>query len=103
MATRNPRISVMLSDDHYRLLSEFARQQGISRSAAMSSIWAEAVPTVQRVVDLINEAGKAKEGIGDVVRRMAEEAQAEMLPHARAAVEQFDIFESRVKQEIERK
>lgn len=100
MATNKPRITVTLEQDHYDILSEFARQQGCSMSSALAEIWAEAVPTIQRVVKLIAEAEQAKASVGDRIRDIATEAQEAMIPHARAAVAQFDIFEKQVTEAI---
>lgn len=100
MATKKPRITVTLEQDHYDILSEFARQQGCSMSSALAEIWAEAVPTIQRVVKLIAEAEQAKASVGDRIRDIATEAQEAMIPHAREAVAQFDIFEKQVAEAI---
>lgn len=100
MATNKPRITVTLEQDHYDILSEFARQQGCSMSSALAEIWAEAVPTIQRVVKLIAEAEQAKASVGDRIRDIATEAQEAMIPHAREAVAQFDIFEKQVTEAI---
>lgn len=100
MATNKPRITVTLEQDHYDILSEFARQQGCSMSSALAEIWAEAVPTIQRVVKLIAEAEQAKASVGDRIRDIATQAQEAMIPHAREAVAQFDIFEKQVTEAI---
>lgn len=102
MATNKPRITVTLEQDHYDILSEFARQQGCSMSAALAEVWGQAVPTIQRVVKLIAEAEHAKASVADRIRDIATEAQEAMLPHAREAVAQFDIFEEQVKEAIDR-
>jgi len=69
-------------------------------SSALAEIWAEAVPTIQRVVKLIAEAEQAKASVGDRIRDIATEAQEAMIPHAREAVAQFDIFEKQVTEAI---
>lgn len=96
MATTKPRITVTLDQGDYDILAEFAKQQGCSMSSALSDIWKEAVPTIARVVKLIREANATKETIADRVHELAVEAHSQMMPAARDAIAQFDIFESEV-------
>lgn len=100
MATNKPRITVTLDQDDYELLSEFAAQQGASRSAVLAEIWKEAAPTIVRVVKLIKEAKAAHGQIGEAIREMAIEAEMQMMPLAREAISQLDIFEGEVRKAI---
>lgn len=101
MATKKPRITVTLDQADYDLLAEFAEQQKCSMSAVLVEVWQEAAPTIVRVVKLIREAKAAKSQVGDRIREMAIEAELEMMPLAREAISQLDIFEDEVRKAIQ--
>lgn len=100
MATKKPRITVTLNQEAYEALEQVAKVQGGSMSAVLAEVWEEAAPVMLRVVKLVLEAQAAKAGVGDRIRDIATEAQEAMIPHAREAVAQFDIFEKQVAEAI---
>ena len=100
MATTKPRVTVTLEQADYDLLAEFADQQGCSMSSVLVEVWQEAAPTITRVVKLIKEAKAAQGQVGDRIREMAIEAELQMMPLAREAINQLDIFEDEVRKAI---
>lgn len=100
MATTKPRVTVTLEQSDYDLLAEFAQQQGCSMSAVLADVWQEAGPTIARVVKLIKEAKAAQGQVGERIREMAIDAEIEIMPLAREAISQLDIFEEEVRKAI---
>lgn len=92
MPTINPRVNVTLRPEVYDLVSRLAKLQQRSRAAVLSELLHEVLPVLERVV-VVGEAAKraevqAKEGL----RESMEKAEAAILPHISAAMNQFDLL-----------
>lgn len=100
MATKKPRITVTLEPEAYKALEQVAKVQGGSMSAVLAEVWGEAAPVMLRVVKLVLEAQAAKAGVGDRIKELATEAELAMMPLAREAVSNLDMFEASIKEAL---
>lgn len=100
MATNKPRITVTLNQEAYEALEQVAKVQGGSMSAVLAEVWEEAAPVMLRVVKLVLEAQAAKAGVGDRIKELATEAELAMLPLAREAVSNMDMFEASIREAL---
>lgn len=100
MATKKPRITVTLNQEAYEALEQVAKVQGGSMSAVLAEVWEEAAPVMLRVVKLVLEAQAAKAGVGDRIKELATEAELAMLPLAREAVSNMDMFEASIREAL---
>ena len=98
MPTAKPRVNVTMNQDDYDLLSAFAARQGVSRSEILVDLWQMAAPVMARVLKLLEEAERAKESVRDGIRQAAEEAELQMMPLAREALANLDLFEEAIRQ-----
>lgn len=57
-----------------------------------------AAPVMARVLNLLEEADRAKESVRDGIRQAAEEAELQMMPLAREALANLDLFEEAIRQ-----
>lgn len=92
MATTKPRINMALRPEFYDVVTRLARLQGRSRSAVVVELLEQAIPVLERVV-VIGEAAaraqvEARKQLGDAL----EKAEAAVLPHVTAAMDQFDLL-----------
>jgi hypothetical protein len=69
MAAKNPRISVMLEPEVYRLYQDFAAAQGRSMSSVIGEMLKEVSPPIARTLSLLNAAQKAPK---QVLQEMAD-------------------------------
>lgn len=100
MATTKPRVTITLEPEHYAVLVEMAEVTGSSMSSIVADVVAEAAPVFLRVVKLIREAEAVKGSLGDRVRELATEAELEMMPLAREALKNLDMFDDQVMKAI---
>jgi hypothetical protein len=92
MPTFNPRVNVTLKPEHFDVVSRLAKLQRRSRASVLAELLTEVIPMLERVV-VIGEAAKraevqAKEGMKESMER----AEAAILPHVSAAMDQFDLL-----------
>ena len=100
MPTAKPRVNVTMNQDDYDLLSAFAARQGVSRSEILVDLWQMAAPVMARVLKLLEEAERAKESVRDGIRQAAAEAEMQMMPLAREALANLDLFEEAIRQSM---
>lgn len=93
MATKNPRVPVMLPPEHYAIVKEFAARQGVSMSAVIAELVEMVIEPFQRVLELARAADAAGESAKEGIRRAAEAAEAELLPMAERCTATWDLFE----------
>lgn len=98
MPTAKPRVNVTMNQDDYDLLSAFAARQGVSRSEILVDLWQMAAPVMARILKLLEEAERAKESVRDGIRQAAAEAELQMMPLAREALANLDLFEDAIRQ-----
>lgn len=100
MATEKPRVAVTMEQEEYEMLSAFAARQGMSRGAVLRDLWLMASPVMVRVLKLLEEAERAKDSVRDGIRQAAIDAEAQMMPMAREALSNFDLFEEAIRESM---
>lgn len=100
MPTIKPRIKLTLEQPRYDLLKRLAALQGVSMAALVTDMLEEFYPVMERVCVVLEAAKQAqatsKQGLRDAVAQ----AEAELLPLAKATMSQFDLFLDGVEQSI---
>ena len=100
MPTIKPRIKLTLEQPRYDLLKRLAALQGVSMAALVTDMLEEFYPVMERVCVVLEAAKQAqatsKQGLRDAVAQ----AEAELLPLAKATMSQFDLFLEGVEQSI---
>lgn len=100
MPTIKPRIKLTLEQPRYDLLKRLAALQGVSMAALVTDMLEEFYPVMERVCVVLEAAKQAqatsKQGLRDAVAQ----AEAELLPLAKATMSQFDLFLEGVQQSI---
>lgn len=93
MATKNPRVPVMLHPEHYAVVKEFAARQGVSMSAVIAELVEMVIEPFQRVLELARAADEAGEAARQGIKRAAEAAEAELMPMAERCTATWDLFD----------
>ena len=65
MGTTNPRIQVMVTQQHYDVISKFSAMMGQSRSALCAEILGDIVPVLEKLGSALEVAKKAEQGVKD--------------------------------------
>lgn len=100
MPSVNPRLALTLQPHRHDLLKRLAALQGVSMAALVTDMLEEFYPVMERVCVVLEAAKQAqatsKQGLRDAVAQ----AEAELLPLAKATMSQFDLFLEGVSQSI---
>lgn len=92
MATLKPRINMAVRPELYDVVSRLAKLQRRSRSAVVAELLEQAIPVLERVVVVGEAAQRAHVEAKEQLRSSLEKAEAAVLPHVTAAMEQFDML-----------
>ena len=92
MATDKPRITLTLDPSHYVVIQRLAKLQKSPMSRVLSDLVSEVAPALERVVESLEIAQRAQEGVKANLRRAAEETEEEMRPLVDAVLNQLDLF-----------
>jgi len=102
MPTSNPRVNVTLTQEQYELLSRLGKLQKRSMASVLAELLAEVVPVLERVVVVGEAAQRAQVQAKEGLRESVERAEAAILPHITAAMDQFDLLLDDVTKSTER-
>lgn len=92
MATNRPRITISLDPEQYEVLKRLAVLQKAPMAGIVSDLVAEVTPVLARVADSLELAMRAQQGVRANLKRVAEEAEADLRPLTEMARSQFDMF-----------
>jgi hypothetical protein len=92
MSTTKPRITVTLEPRTYEVVSRLSAAGGESMSQIVSQFVDLAVPSLERVVVILERAKAAPEEVRSGLSVAIERAERDMLPGMLASVDQFDMF-----------
>jgi hypothetical protein len=92
MPTRNPRVNVTLPQHHFEVITRLAQLQGRSRSAVIAELLDAAIPVLERVVVVGESAVRAQVVAREELRDSFASAEAAILPHVTAAMDQLDML-----------
>jgi hypothetical protein len=101
MSTAKPRITITLEPRVYEVLRRLSAASGDSMSAIVTDFLDVAVPPMERMVVVLEQANslpaKTKEGLrGSILR-----AEAKLLPAVAALADQNDLFLAEVLRDVE--
>lgn len=92
MPTIKPRLAIILDPNRHELIKRLAKLQGVSASSLVADLVETVAPVLERVCVAIESAQAASASVKTNLRRVSLEAEAAMMPHALAAMDQFDMF-----------
>lgn len=92
MPTAKPRITITLDENKHRLLSKLSELQGVSMSSIVVDFLDSVVPVLERVAVVLQNAKDAPQSVKDELRKSAEQAENDFLPHAADVMGQLDLL-----------
>lgn len=92
MPTAKPRITITLEPHVYEVLRRLSAAGGDSMSSVVTDFLGVAVPTLERLVVVLEQANAMPKQARDGIRASVAKAESEMLPALMAAVGQSDMF-----------
>jgi hypothetical protein len=92
MSTTKPRITVTLEPRTYEVIARLSAVGGESMSQIVAQFVDLAVPSLERVVVILERAKAAPEKVRAGLAASIERAEADMLPAMLSSVGQFDMF-----------
>lgn len=102
MSTTRPRITVTLQPHSHRVLSRLAELSGDSMSEIVCGFVDLAVPSLERVVVLMQRAKDAPQEVKAGVSAAIDRAESVMLPQLQSLLAQNDLFIEDVGQALKR-
>lgn len=92
MSTTRPRITITLQPHSHRVLSRLSELSGDSMSEIVCGFVDLALPSLERVVVLMQRAKEAPESVKAGVASAIERAESVMLPQLQLVLAQNDLF-----------
>lgn len=92
MPTAKPRITITLSDDQHRVLSNLSRLQKVSMSSIVVDFLDTAFPVLERLSAVLENAATAPQSVLDELKRAAEQAEHDAIGHGEAVRGQLDFL-----------
>jgi hypothetical protein len=92
MATKNPRISVMLDPDTFQLYHDFAAAQGRSMSSVIGEMLREVSPPIARTLSLLLAARDAPQQVLNDLAANFEKVEGEVRGMFGDSVSQMDML-----------
>lgn len=96
MPTIKPRIKLTLEQPRYDLLKRLAALQGVSMASLVTDMLDEFYPVMERVCVVLEAAQQAQETSKQGLREAVAQAEAQLIPLAKATLSQFDLFMDKV-------
>lgn len=96
MTTKNPRITITLNPDHYRVVQSISAMTGKPMSAFIVEMLGSAMPTVERMAVTFQKIKSAQDETRSRFLETIDQAQSEIEPIVMNAVGQFDLFLGRM-------
>lgn len=92
MATLKPRITITLEPHVHEVLRRLSAAGGQSMSSLVTDFLDVAVPPMERMVVVLEEAARMPHKAREELRASVERAEATLLPALAAAADQTDLF-----------
>lgn len=92
MPTAKPRITVTLEPHAYEVLSRLSAASDQSMASIVSEIFGTALPSLERVVVILERAASASKEVRDGVAASVERAERDLMPMLLEALGQGDMF-----------
>jgi len=92
MPTAKPRITITLSDEQHVTLQSLAQVQGVSMSSIVVDLLDTTLPVLQRLTEVLKNASEAPQAVLDGLKATLDDAEASMLGHGSAAMNQLDLL-----------
>ena len=98
MPSRQRRIGVLLSPEHYELIGRVAAHQKTSRSAVLRELFETVAPVFVRIDQLVVAAKRASDSVKAGLQQTAEEAERELTPVFAKALGVFDQMQAQLEE-----
>lgn len=92
MSTTKPRITITLQPHHHEVLSRLSRTSGESMSQIVAQFVAMAVPSLERLVVVLERASAAKEEVNAGLVAAVDRAERKLMPTLVEALDQAELF-----------
>lgn len=92
MPTVKPRITITLEPHSHEVLSRLSAASRQSMASIVTEILDTAIPSLERVVVVLERAANASQEVRDGVAAAVERAERELMPTLLAAAGQSDLF-----------
>jgi len=92
MPTSKPRITITLEPHAHEVLSRLSSASRQSMASIVTEILDTAIPSLERVVVVLERAATASQEVRDGVAAAVERAERELMPTLLAAAGQSDLF-----------
>jgi hypothetical protein len=92
MATRNPRLSVLLTPRQHQVITSMSRDSGQSMSKIIQELIEPSMPVLERLAATFQHLRQAKDADRARVVKAAEDTQDVLEPILTKAVSQIDLF-----------
>lgn len=92
MPTAKPRITITLSDEQHATLHALSQVQGVSMSSIVVDLLDTTLPVLQRLTEVLKNASEAPQAVLDGLKATLDDAEASMLGHGSAAMNQLDLL-----------
>ena len=100
MPTAKPRITLTLEPHAYEVLSRLAAANRQPMASIVTEILDAAIPSMERVVAIVERASTASEEVRAGVVAAVERAERELMPALVAAVGQNDLFLAELQEKV---
>ena len=98
MSTTKPRITITLEPHHHEVLSRAARASGESMSQIVANFVAAAVPSLERLVVVMERASTASEEVRSGLVAAVDRAERQLMPQLLKSLDQADMFLAQAEQ-----
>lgn len=95
------RLTINLDDDTARSLRDFAAVSGQSQSAIVREMISAVAPTFDKSVEMYRRAQAAGAESLDVLRKAAQQADADVMPHQQAFLREWTALLARTSEAID--
>lgn len=92
MATKNPRITITLNPNVYRVLQSISETSGQPMSSFVVEMIEGALPTIERMAATFQKVKRAQEGERKRFLEALDDAQSAIEPVVMETIGQFDLF-----------
>lgn len=92
MPTKKPRITITLEPHSHEVLSRLSSASRQSMASIVTDILDTAIPSLERVVVVLERAATASQDVRDGVAAAIERAERDLMPSMLAAIDQSDMF-----------
>lgn len=101
MPTTKPRLTITLEPHAHEVLSRLAAANHQPMASIVTELLEAAIPSMERVVAIVERASTASQEVRDGVVAAVERAERELMPALVAAVGQSDLFLAELQEKAE--